>query len=339
MDNENIYYVYEWIRLDKNEPFYVGKGKGDRCYRLKRGNNHHFNNIVKSIPTAVHILHDNLSEEEAHQYECWYINEYKYNICYEIVNITDGGEGTSGYKQPEEVVKRNRTKTHGFDIEDFKDEIVDMYANQLLSSDKIAEYFNVSDVCIRRVLRKFKTVFRKSGSIKGNDRGLKIHNSRCVLVKDLNDNIVNCFESIALCGEWLVDIGLVKKSGGGNKAIHININTNKSYKGLLFFNINQTELENISLEKNKFVPYVVNNINIISPTYSTIIEVYDKKSNLIKTYPSLIECANWLIEIEMSKSFSAARDAIHRCKNNNKFYKNAYTFKQYSKDEYNRLIS
>ena len=28
--DENKYYVYEWIRLDINEPFYVGKGCGDR---------------------------------------------------------------------------------------------------------------------------------------------------------------------------------------------------------------------------------------------------------------------------------------------------------------------
>lgn len=30
------YYVYEWIRLYTNEPFYVGKGKGDRGYQLKK---------------------------------------------------------------------------------------------------------------------------------------------------------------------------------------------------------------------------------------------------------------------------------------------------------------
>ena len=26
-EEENIYYVYEWIRLDTNEPFYVGMGR------------------------------------------------------------------------------------------------------------------------------------------------------------------------------------------------------------------------------------------------------------------------------------------------------------------------
>lgn len=32
----NDYYVYEWIRLDTNEPFYVGKGKG---YLMEGKNN------------------------------------------------------------------------------------------------------------------------------------------------------------------------------------------------------------------------------------------------------------------------------------------------------------
>ena len=33
----NKYYVYEWIRLDTNEPFYVGKGCDDRWKDLKGG--------------------------------------------------------------------------------------------------------------------------------------------------------------------------------------------------------------------------------------------------------------------------------------------------------------
>ena len=89
----NNYYVYEWIRLDTNEPFYVGKGKGDRWKILTRGNNHHFNNIVKSIPVAVNILHNNLTEDIANDLEVWYIREYRDIIGYDICNIADGGEG------------------------------------------------------------------------------------------------------------------------------------------------------------------------------------------------------------------------------------------------------
>ena len=88
----NEYYVYEWIRLDTNEPFYVGKGKGNRCYILNRENNKHFNNIVKSIPVVVNILHDNLYENESYQYECYYIWYYRDIIGYDMCNIADGGE-------------------------------------------------------------------------------------------------------------------------------------------------------------------------------------------------------------------------------------------------------
>lgn len=92
---ENVFYVYEWIRLDTNEPFYVGKGRDNRCYKLTRGNNQHFNNIVKSVPIAVNILHDNLREDVAYDLECYYIWQYRDIIGYELVNISDGGEGTS----------------------------------------------------------------------------------------------------------------------------------------------------------------------------------------------------------------------------------------------------
>ena len=90
----NEYYVYEWIRLDTNEPFYVGKGKGNRCYKTNRKHNPYFNNIVKSVPVAVNILHDNLTEDVACDLEVWYIREYRDIIGYEsMCNICDGGEG------------------------------------------------------------------------------------------------------------------------------------------------------------------------------------------------------------------------------------------------------
>lgn len=90
---QNNYYVYEYIRLDTNEPFYVGKGKGNRWKVLNRGNNKHFNNIVKSVPIVVNILHSNLEEDVANDLEVWYIREYRDIIGYDLCNINDGGEG------------------------------------------------------------------------------------------------------------------------------------------------------------------------------------------------------------------------------------------------------
>lgn len=89
---ENIYYVYEWIRLDTNEPFYVGKGHGDRWKHL-HSRNKWFNNIVNKVPVAVNILHDNLAEHMANDLECYYIWQYRDVIGYDLCNIADGGEG------------------------------------------------------------------------------------------------------------------------------------------------------------------------------------------------------------------------------------------------------
>lgn len=93
----NQYYVYEWIRLDNNEPFYVGKGKGERCFTEKKRNKY-FNDILKycrnnSIEIAINILESGLSNEEALMTECWYINEYICTYGFNITNQTWGGEG------------------------------------------------------------------------------------------------------------------------------------------------------------------------------------------------------------------------------------------------------
>ena len=104
----NDYYVYIYYRLDTNEPFYVGKGKGDRWKIINR-NNKHFMNIINKHPIAVEIEKDNLTESEAFYWEEKIIKilifEYGYSIdiknnysnekgCH-LVNCTWGGEGVS----------------------------------------------------------------------------------------------------------------------------------------------------------------------------------------------------------------------------------------------------
>lgn len=94
---ENNYYVYEWIRLDTNEPFYVGKGNGDRWKSTHREYNSYFMNIINKVDVAVNILIDELSEEEAFGIEVYYIWLYRDVIGYNLANIQDGGEGHSLY--------------------------------------------------------------------------------------------------------------------------------------------------------------------------------------------------------------------------------------------------
>ena len=120
-DESRIYYVYEHIRLDKMEPFYIGKGKGERAYDLYR--NDHHDAITDEYGHAVVIIADKLTEEEAYWVERDTIEDYVFNLGYGIdikghndydhelphlTNCTWGGEGVSGLnafanKTPEEM--------------------------------------------------------------------------------------------------------------------------------------------------------------------------------------------------------------------------------------------
>lgn len=93
------YYVYEWVRLDTNEPFYIGKGKGNR-WHLMHGRNRYFQNIINKVGIeniAVVLLHRDLTEHEAFLMEKFYIHYYKNSLGFSLSNITDGGDGISGY--------------------------------------------------------------------------------------------------------------------------------------------------------------------------------------------------------------------------------------------------
>lgn len=96
----NTYYIYAHIRPDKNEIFYIGKGKGRRATtRDKR--NKIWNDIVIKNNGVFQIiyLHKNLTELEAFEFEIKYISE-KGRLCNNsgcLANLTLGGEGTSGH--------------------------------------------------------------------------------------------------------------------------------------------------------------------------------------------------------------------------------------------------
>ena len=100
---DNIYYVYRHIRLDTNTPFYVGKGKEGRANSKRR--NKYWQHIADKAGFEVEIFLENLTEEQAFEKEREFIKLYR-DCCYKLANLTDGGEGPSGFKHPEDVKKR-----------------------------------------------------------------------------------------------------------------------------------------------------------------------------------------------------------------------------------------
>lgn len=98
MTDENKFYVYIHRKATNNEPFYVGKGSGDRAYEINKSQrNPYWHKVHEKYGLCVDILFDNLSEQEAFQCEKDVILELEY-FGYKLTNLTKGGEGSSGIK-------------------------------------------------------------------------------------------------------------------------------------------------------------------------------------------------------------------------------------------------
>jgi len=106
-----MFYVYEHIRLDTNAVFYVGKGKGRRCFEARRRNQHWKRVVAKAGGFDVRIVVDKIDEDLAFLAEQELIAKLKSQGA-SLTNITDGGEGTSGYRHTDEArIKFSKTMT------------------------------------------------------------------------------------------------------------------------------------------------------------------------------------------------------------------------------------
>lgn len=106
-------YIYRHIRLDNNEPFYIGigsdvgtteKNQHTRA-RVSWCRNNHWINITNKTEYRVEIMLDDITWEEACEKEIFFIKYYgrkdlgEGNLC----NLTDGGEGAFGQKMSDEI--------------------------------------------------------------------------------------------------------------------------------------------------------------------------------------------------------------------------------------------
>lgn len=90
--------VYRHIRLDKNEPFYVGIGKTEKRAYSIHGRNKLWKNIILKTEYRVDILFDDLTWHDACEKEKEFIKLYgRDNLrTGTLCNLTDGGDGAFG---------------------------------------------------------------------------------------------------------------------------------------------------------------------------------------------------------------------------------------------------
>jgi len=93
--NPRRFYIYVHKRATTGEPFYYGKGTGNRAWLHWRNKWH--DNVRNKHGLIVEILYDNLLESEAKEMEVKCIAEAR-ERGENITNMTDGGDGVRGWK-------------------------------------------------------------------------------------------------------------------------------------------------------------------------------------------------------------------------------------------------
>jgi hypothetical protein len=104
------FYVYVQCKPD-GEPFYVGKGHGERAWSLKPRNLHYERIVSKHCNDGI-IVHIYNCESERHAFECerWMI-AYGRSNCWNLSNVQDGGQGgtnKSRLGQKQSAIERSR---------------------------------------------------------------------------------------------------------------------------------------------------------------------------------------------------------------------------------------
>jgi len=108
----NRFYVYEHIRSDTGAVFYVGKGKGNR-HSSKCNRNQYWHNVVnKAGGFDLRIVCEDKCEELILLAEMEKISQLR-SLGIKLVNVTDGGEGTTGLKHSEKSKRLMSEKLKG----------------------------------------------------------------------------------------------------------------------------------------------------------------------------------------------------------------------------------
>ena len=96
------FYTYAHYRATDNSLFYIGKGKGSRAHSADP-RNPFWSKIVKKHGFKVEILATWKTEEEALEHEKFLIQCFRKDLGIKLCNMTDGGEGRSGFTNTPEV--------------------------------------------------------------------------------------------------------------------------------------------------------------------------------------------------------------------------------------------
>lgn len=101
--NNPVFYVYQHIKADTGEIFYVGKGMGRRAYD-KYHRSKYWKHIEAKHGVTIEFIKEDITEPESLELEIATIEKYRQQGL-RLINMTDGGDGTTGYAHTDEHKK------------------------------------------------------------------------------------------------------------------------------------------------------------------------------------------------------------------------------------------
>ena len=133
-------------------------------------------------------------------------------------------------------IKTSHELVFGYNILDYKDDIINMYIQNKMSLSQISKYFNISVGTVSNNLKKWGIKIRNiSESIDAKPKdNVRIWNSNYVTVYDKGSNIIANFESNSKCAEWLVSQGVCRTINSARDGIYQSVKNNRYYKNYKF---------------------------------------------------------------------------------------------------------
>ena len=177
-------YLYRHIRLDKNEPFYIGIGSDAEYKRANSINprTKYWKNIISKTEYRIDIVIDNLSWEQACEKEKEFIAIYKRKgdggiLC----NLTLGGEGAYGRILSQESKNKISKKVSGINhgmygkshTEAAKNKIMETASKRVINTETNEIFTSIKNAAISMNMRP-NTLTRKLSGIRSNDTVFKL---------------------------------------------------------------------------------------------------------------------------------------------------------------------
>lgn len=171
----NTHYIYQHIRLDTNEVFYIGKGvqkkQNYQYYRAfdKKRRNNIWNSIINKTEFKVEILNTNLSEEECFKHEIELISKHGriFDNSGTLANYTDGGEGQLRFHKnsKKQIDAANKAREIAWNLPKTQKQIEAATKNILKANpEKSVLQYDLN----MNLLNEFKSLAEAARSINGN---------------------------------------------------------------------------------------------------------------------------------------------------------------------------